>query len=121
MQEFCQVNGWTDGLPVVPPTDAAVREYLRFTPFEAGDVLGVYPLAYRECAVYTAAVNAVMAGVPKELMPVCIALTQALNNGEWRRPLSSTHGWSPYAWLNGPLARQLGIDGGQGMISERMN
>ena len=121
VQEFCKVNGWTDGLPVVPPTDAAVREYLRFTPYAADDVLGVYPIAYRECAVYTAVVNAVMAGVPKELTPICIALTQALNDGEWRRPLSSTHGWSPYAWLNGPVARQLGIDCGQGMISEQAN
>ena len=121
IQEFCQINGWTDGLPVVPPTDASVREYLRFTPYAASDVLGVYPLAYRECSVYTVAANAVMAGLPKELMPVCIALTQALNDGEWRRPLSSTHGWSPYAWLNGPVARQLGIDNGQGMINERMN
>ncbi len=121
VQEFCQVNGWTDGLPVVPPTDALVREYLQFTPYAADEVLGVYPLAYRECTVYTAAVNAVMAGVPKELTPVCIALTQALSDGEWRRPLASTHGWSPYAWLNGPLARQLGIDSSQGMISERMN
>ena len=121
VQEFCQVNGWTDGLPVVPPTDAAVREYLRFTPYAAEETLGVYPLAYRECTVYTAVVNAVMAGVPKELTPVCVALTQALNDGEWRRPLASTHGWSPYAWLNGPLARQLGIDCGQGMISGRVN
>ena len=121
IQEFFQVNGWTDGLPIVPPTDAAVREYLRFTPYAADEVLGIYPLAYRECTVYTVAANAVMAGVPKELMPVCIALTQALNDGEWRRPLSSTHGWSPYAWLNGPVARQLGIDHDQGMINERMN
>ncbi len=121
VQEFCQVNDWTDGLPVVPPTDALVREYLRFTPYAANEILGVYALAYRECPVYTVAANAVMAGVPKELMPVCVALTQALGNGEWRRPLSSTHGWSPYAWLNGPLARQLGIDCGQGMISEGKN
>ncbi len=121
VQEFCRINGWTDGLPVVPATDAAVREYLRFTPYGAGDVLGIYALAYRECTVYAVAVNAVMAGVPKELMPVCVALAQALGDGEWRRPLASTHGWSPYAWLNGPLARQLGIDCGQGMISEAVN
>lgn len=121
IQEFCQVNDWTDGLQVVPPTDALVREYLRFTPCQADELLGIYPLAYRECVVYTVAVNAVMAGVPKEFMPICVALTQALGNGEWRRPLASTHGWSPYAWLNGPLARQLGIDCGQGMISEQKN
>ena len=121
VQEFCQVNNWTDGLPVVPPTDAAVQEYLRFTPYARDEILGVYALAYRECPVYTVAVNAVMAGVPKEFMPICVAMTQALGNGEWRRPLASTHGWSPYAWLNGPVARQLGIDCGQGMISGQKN
>ena len=121
VQEFCQVNEWTDGLPVVPPTDAVVREYLRFTPYDPAEVLGIYPLAYRECTVYTVAVNAVMAGVPREMMPVCVALIQALGAGEWRRPLASTHGWSPYAWLNGPVSRQLGIDCGQGMISEQKN
>ncbi len=121
VQEFCLVNGWTDGLPIVPATDALVREYLRFTPCDPEEILGIYPLAYRECTVYTVAVNAVMAGVPKEMMPVCVALTQALGAGEWRRPLSSTHGWTPYAWINGPVSRQLGIDCGQGMISEQKN
>ena len=121
VQKFFEVNDWTDGLPVVPPTKELVTEYLRFTPYAADEVLGIYALAYRECPVYTVAVNAVLAGVPKELMPVCVAMAQALGNGEWRRPLASTHGWSPYAWLNGPLARQLGIDCGQGMISEQKN
>ena len=121
VQEFCQANDFTDGLPVVPPTDELVREYLRFTPCDPSELLGVYALAYRECTVYTVAVNAVIAGVPKEMMPLCVALTQALGSGEWRRPLASTHGWSPYAWLNGPLARQLGVDCGQGMISAQKN
>ena len=121
VQEFFQVNDWTDGLPIIPPTDEIVEEYLRFTPHQASEVLGIYALAYRECTVYAVAVNAVMAGVPKEFMPICVALTQALGDGEWRRPLSSTHGWTPYAWLNGPLARQLGIDSSQGMISEAKN
>ena len=49
-------------------------------PYAADEILGVYALAYRECPVYTVAANAVMAGVPKELMPVCVALTQALGN-----------------------------------------
>ena len=121
VQDYLAWNEWTDGLPVVPPTDEKIREYLRFTPHEAGEELGTYALAYRKTLVYTVAANAVMSGVPKEFMPVCVAIVQALANGEWRRPLASTHGWSPYAWLNGPLARQLGIDNGQGMISEENN
>lgn len=121
IQEFFQVNGWTDGLPVVPPTDEKIQQYLRFTSYKASDILGTYALAYRECSVYTVAANAVMAGVPEEYMPVCIAFVQCMENGEWRRPLASTHGWSSYAWLNGPVARQLGIDCAQGMISEENN
>ncbi len=121
IQEYMQVNGWTDGLPVVPPTDEKIQEYLKFTGFKGSDVLGTFALAYRECTVYTVAANAVMAGVPPEFMPVCIAFVQGMNNGEWRKPLASTHGWTPFAFLNGPLARQLGIDNQQGMISEKAN
>ena len=121
VQEFMNINNWTDGLPVVPPTDEAIQEYLKFTGYKGSDILGTFALAYRECTVYTVAANAVMAGVPKEFMPVCIAFVQGMNNGEWRRPLASTHGWTPFAWLNGPLARQLGIDNQQGMISEKAN
>lgn len=121
IQEFLSINNWTDGLPVVPPTDEKIQEYLAFTPYKASDILGTFALAYRECTVYTVAANAVMAGVPKEFMPVCIAFVAGMNDGEWRKPLASTHGWTPFAWLNGPLARQLRIDNEQGMISEKVN
>lgn len=121
IQEFMLINNWTDGLPVVPPTDEKIQEYLKFTPYRASDVLGTIAVAYRECTVYTVAANAVMAGLPKEFMPLCIAFVSGMNNGSWRKPLSSTHGWTPFAWFNGPLARQLGIDNQQGMISEKTN
>ncbi|MBR1536533.1 MAG: hypothetical protein IJ630_06315, partial [Treponema sp.] len=103
IQEYLAVNGWTDGLPVLPPTDEAIQEYLKFTGYKGSDILGTFALAYRECSVYTVAANAVMAGVPPEFMPICIAFVQGMNNGEWRKPLASTHGWTPFAWLNGPL------------------
>ena len=121
IQEYFKINNWTDGLPIVPPTDEKIQEYLKFTPYKASDIIGTIAVAYRECTVYTVAANAVMSGVPAEFMPVCVAFAQEMNNGEWRKPLSSTHGWTPFAWLNGPLARQLGIDNQQGMISEANN
>lgn len=121
IQKYFKINNWTDGLPIIPPTDEKIQEYLKFTPYKASDIIGTIAVGYRECTVYTVAVNAVMSGVPAEFMPICIAFVQGMNNGEWRRPLSSTHGWTPYAWLNGPLARQLGIDNQQGMISEVAN
>lgn len=121
IQEYFKINNWTDGLPIVPPTDEKIQEYLKFTPYKASDIIGTIAVAYRECTVYTVAANAVMSGVPAEFMPICVAFAQEMNNGEWRKPLSSTHGWTPFAWLNGPLARQLGIDNQQGMISEANN
>lgn len=121
VQEFCEANDWTDGLPVVPPTDTLIRDYLQYSVYEGKEEIGTFAPAYRKTYAYTVAANAVMAGVPKEYMPICMALAQCLGDGEFRRTLSSTHGWTPYAWLNGPLARQLGIDCGQGMISEENN
>lgn len=121
IQEYFKINNWTDGLPVIPPTDEKIQEYLKFTPYKADEVIGTIAVGYRECTIYTVAANAVMSGVPAEFMPICVAFAQEMNNGEWRKPLSSTHGWTPFAWLNGPLARQLGIDNQQGMISEANN
>ena len=121
IQAYYKTLGWTDGLPIGLPTDEKVREYLNYTPYDGADVLGIYPVAYREARAYTVAVNAVMAGCPAEYMPLCVAFVKCMDNPEWRRPLASTHGWSPYAWLNGPLARQLGIESGAGMMNAENN
>ena len=113
--------GWSDGLPTGLPTAEKVEEYLKYTPYDGYSSLGIIPVAYREARVYTVAVNAIMADCRPEYMPLCIAFVQAMTNGEWRKPLSSTHGWSPYAWINGPIARQLGISCGKGMINSENN
>ena len=121
MQEFYKMTGWSDGLPTGLPTDEKVEEYLKYTPYNGYSSLGIIPVAYREARVYTVAVNAIMADVRPEYMPLCIAFVQAMTDGDWRKPLSSTHGWSPYAWINGPIARQLGISCGKGMINKENN
>lgn len=54
-------------------------------------------------------------------MPILIAMTQAMAGGDFRRTLGSTHAWTPYLWLNGPVARQLGISSGQGEINDEAN
>ena len=114
-------SGWTDGLPVVPPTEDAVAEFLRFTDLPPESSLGAIPPAGREVKVRHVAANGVMAGCPPEFMPLLLAFVEAMKAGDFRRPLSSTHAWTPYCWLNGPVARQLGFDCGQGEISERKN
>lgn len=115
VQAYFDKKGWTDGLPIIPPTDEKIQDYLRYTPYSANDVI---------CSGYTAytvAANAVMAGCPPEFMPMCIAFAKSLDNAEWLGELSDSHGRTPIAWINGPVSRQLAIDCEQGMISNTNN
>lgn len=114
-------KGWTDGLPIVPPTKETVEEFLRFTDAAADSVVATVPPAQREVTVRRVAVNGVMAGCPPEYMPLLIAMTKAMSDGNFRRTLASTHAWTPFCWVNGPVARQLGLDHGQGEISDQRN
>jgi len=121
VNSFFVQNRWTDGLPIIPPTKEKIEEFLNYTDYKWDSVLGVIPPAQREVLVWHVATNGVMSGCPPEFMPLLIAYTKALSNGDFRRPLASTHGWTPYGWMNGPVSRQLGFDAGQGMISEPKN
>ena len=121
IQQIFLDSGWTDGLPIVPPTEGRVSEFLRFTDLPPERSLGAIPPAQRAVTVRHVAVNGVMAGCPPEFMPILIAFVEAMKNGDFRRTLASTHAWTPYCWLNGPVARQLGFDCGQGEISEPRN
>ena len=121
IQQIFLDSGWTDGLPVVPPTEQAVAEFLRFTDLPPDHSLGAIPPAQRNVTVRHVAVNGVMAGCPPEFMPLLLAFVEAMKDGDFRRTLASTHAWTPYCWLNGPVARQLGFDCGQGEICEPKN
>ena len=94
---------------------------LTFTDLPPGHSLGAIPPMQREVTVRHVAVNGVMAGCPPEFMPLLLAFAEAMKAGDFRRTLVSTHAWTPYCWLNGPVARQLGFDCGQGEISEPKN
>ena len=85
-----------------------------------GEVLPVPP-ANRAITAYQVAVNAIMSGCPPEYMPICIAITRCMANGDFYKPLASTHAWTPYVLVNGPIARQLGLSSGNGMINKKAN
>jgi len=114
-------NGWTDGLPIIPPTPARVAEFLKYTDYKPDDLIAAIPPTYRKATAKLVAVNGVMAGCPPEYMPILIAFTKAMSDGDFRRTLASTHAWTPYCFLNGPVARQLELDCGQGEISNIRN
>ncbi|HDP89247.1 MAG TPA: hypothetical protein ENN42_04715 [Thioalkalivibrio sp.] len=121
VNRFFTEQRWSDGLPIIPPTVERVEEFLKYTDRPWDKVVGVLPIAYRETLVWHVAVNGVMSGCPPEFMPLLIAYTEALADGDYRRTLASTHAWTPFCWVNGPVARQLGIEAQQGQINEPRN
>ena len=113
--------GWSDGMPFYPPTYDKVLEYLDYTDYAWNETIAVLPGAFRATTTWHVAVNACMAGCKAEYMPILIAMTKAMGGGNFRRTLGSTHAWVPYSWINGPVARQLGFNSGQGEINAEAN
>ena len=121
VNEFFRDMMWSDGMPIIPPTKARVEEFMKYTDYRWNRTIAVLSPSYRSSLVWHVAVNGVMAGCKPEYMPLLIALTKAMTSGDFRRTLGSTHAWVPYCWANGPVARQLGLDHGQGQINEAAN
>jgi len=121
VQNYFESQGWTDGLPIIPPTQSIVSEFFKYTPYSENAVIGEIPPSYRKVTTRQIATVGAMAGCPPEYMPILVAFTKAMMNGDFRKTLSSTHAWTPFLWINGPVARQLGIDCGQGEISSPNN
>ncbi len=109
-----QERGWTDGLPIVPPTETAVRAFLKSTDRDAREIVGVLPPRQGEATVERIAVNAVMAGCRPEYFPVILAGLEALADPLFNLDSvqATTHPVAPLLVVNGPIARELGINAG---------
>lgn len=121
VNEYFKEMKWSDGLPIIPPTYEKVQSFLKYTDMRWDETVANLPIAHRNTTTWHVAVNAVMSGCRPEYMPILIALAKGLGDPDFRRTLASTHAWTPFCWLNGPVARQLGIDSGQGQINEAAN
>src|SRR5215467_15750792 len=103
--EYCYQQGWSDGLPVVPPIQEFVDEFLAQTERSPDEVLMVQEHLSRSCNVRQAAINAVMAGCKPEYFPVVLAVMDALDASGVARGglLQSTTGQAEIVIVNGPL------------------
>ncbi len=111
--EFCYEKGWTDGLPVVPPTEKRVREFLEYAQLEPNEVLGEIPERDRAITAEKLAINAVMAGCKKEYMPVLVAAVAALTDADFKfNHLASLGSPWPMMIISGPIVKELGINYG---------
>ena len=110
--EACFERGWTDGLPVVPPTPERVLRMLQGTDRAPGDVLGDVPPNRVPLTVQKVAINAVMAGCKPEYMPVVLAACEAaLEDPFCMHGLLATTWFSgPVVIVNGPVTQKIGMN-----------
>jgi hypothetical protein len=118
VNEFYQERGWTDGLPIVPPTEARVYECLDAAGLAPGDVIGVEPVRQRPIRAEKAAINAVMPGCLPSYMPVVVAALRAMCTAEYNLHGSSasTGGSAPLIVVNGPIRTALGMNATHGVL-----
>jgi hypothetical protein len=110
--ELCYERGWTDGLPVVPPTPARVRALLAGTRREPDELIGPIPPRLGEATVEAIAINAVMAGCRPEYLPVVIAAVEAMLEESFNLNgvQATTHSCAPLAIVNGPIVARIGLN-----------
>ena len=118
--EACFDRGWTDGLPVVPPTPARVLRMLQGTTRAPGEVLGLVPPDLSPCTVEKVAINAVMAGCKPEYLPIVLAAVEAALIDEFGMHgiLCTTMFAGPLVIVNGPAARRVGINSGVNALGQ---
>jgi hypothetical protein len=107
--ELFQDNGWTDGLPIVPPTESLVRRFLDAVGLQASDLVGVEPVRRRRIIAEKVAIAAVMAGCLPPYMPVVLALVKAMCEPEYglHGCTASTGGSAPFVVVNGPIRQEI--------------
>jgi hypothetical protein len=109
-----QDQGWTDGLPIVPPTEEDLREFLRFTDRAPRELVAVLPPRQGEATVERIAINAIMAGCRPEYLAIVITAVEALADPAFNLDSiqATTHPVAPLIIVNGPIAKEVGINSG---------
>ena len=110
--EFMFDQGFTDGLPVVPPTPERVIRMLSGTRRDPQQVVAIVPPNMGEATVEKIAINAVLAGCKPEYLPVVIAALEAVCTDAFNihGVMATTMGASPVLVVNGPIRQRIGMN-----------
>jgi hypothetical protein len=116
--DFCFRQNWSDGLPVVPPTEARVRQMLEAARLAPDKVIGFIPEREISITAEKVAINAVLAGCKPEYMPVVVAAVEGIADPAWayHGPSTTTSGPAVLMIVNGPIARELDINSGENLF-----
>src|SRR5262249_28553474 len=110
--DYCYDQGWTDGLPVIPPVTDRVEATLAYEGRPREGVIATHPAAGLQLTVHAAAVNAVMAGCLPEYFPVLVAAFEAMDKPEFNfhGSTASTGGSAPLLIVSGAVADDIGMN-----------
>ena len=118
--EIAFERGWSDGLPVVPPTEARVLRMLAGTSRAPDEIIGIIPPDNAPCTIEKVAINAVMAGCKPEYMPVVLAAVEAacLDDFCMHGVLATTYFAGPVIIVNGPIRDRIGLNYGVNALGQ---
>ncbi|HEY0120281.1 MAG TPA: hypothetical protein VGC14_00735, partial [Rhizobium sp.] len=110
--EFFFAAGWTDGLPVVPPTTEKVRAMLSMVDRDPDEMIGPIPPRMRRASLHKIAINAVLAGCRPEYFPVVLAAIEGMleNDCQLYGIQTATNTTTPMTIVNGPIVPELDIN-----------
>ena len=119
VNRFFYRKGWSDGLPVVPPTEEAVAEMLTGTDLPRDHIVSKVIPRNGKATVEKIAINAVMAGALPTHMPLLIAAVESLAEPGIRFDTFevSTGSWAPFWIVNGPIRKDINLNCSSGALS----
>jgi hypothetical protein len=112
LYEHYDAQGWGDGLPLLPPTRAAVDAMLRFSDRHRDDLVAILPPRNGAASVEMIAINAVMAGCRPEYLPLVLAAVEAVAHPDYNLygRQTTTHPGAHLVIVNGPVRHELGVN-----------
>lgn len=118
--EACYENGWTDGLPVVPPTPERVERMLSGTDRDPDELIAAVPPKWGRATVEKVAINAVMAGCKPAYLPLILTAVEAMTHEQFNLhgvQVTTSH-VGPMLIVNGPIRQQLEINDGFNLFGQ---
>jgi hypothetical protein len=119
VNDYFYQQGWTDGLPIIPPTPQRVEQMLEGMRWRAADaIIGLVPPGMGVASLRTIAVNAVMAGCAPRYLPVVVAAVEAALEPPYglAHRQTTTHAGAPLLIVNGPIVKEIGLNYGNGVF-----
>lgn len=111
-------KGFTDGLPIIPPTPERVEKFYKYSSRDPKEVIAVLPPKNGKATIEKIAINAVMAGCPPQLMPFIEQAIIAMADEKFNLAAinATTHPISVAIIVNGPIAEEIGFNCSTGCL-----